>query len=154
MSDSNLSTQLLTDDQIDKPTDGHLTRIAEHFINKILPRGVYILNKLPTHFSPNSSPAKLDHIMTTHPVNLRDINLEFQETELHTGNHNTETNHFAGPLPNIETTDEPDIPVETKAVLPHPTAEPNHPRRSQRISQPSHKFLTGLLLESDDEEDE
>ena len=96
----------------------------------------------------------LPPIESQHDIFLPQINLEFQETDLHTGNQPTETNHFAGPLPSIETTDEPDLPVETKAVLPHLTAEPNHPRRSQRISQPSHKFLTGLLIESDDEEED
>ena len=89
-----------------------------------------------------------------HDIFLPQINLDFQETDIRPGNHDTETNYIAGPLPDTEASNKSDMPVETDVVLPHPIAEPSQPRRSQRISQPSHKFLTGLLLESDDEDDE
>ena len=73
MSDTNLTTQILLDDQLSQPTDQHLKCVSQHFTDKILPRGVYITNKQPTHFSQYSQPTMLDHIMTTHPIYITQV---------------------------------------------------------------------------------
>ena len=42
--------------------------IAKHFTEKILPKGVVILNNQPTHFSSTSLPAVIDHVTSTNPA--------------------------------------------------------------------------------------
>ena len=95
----------------------------------------------------------LPPLASQHDIFLPEINLEFQETDVYPGNRDTEANHIAGPLPNPEASDLSDTPEETAAVPPDPIAELSQPRHSQRISQPSHKFLTGLMLDSGSDEE-
>ena len=72
-SDTNLSTELLLEQTPYQPRDANYLPIAKHFHDKILPTGVVIINKDLTHFSPNSPPARLDHITTTNPGQLSNV---------------------------------------------------------------------------------
>ena len=73
LSDSNLQSELLTDQPGLPVSVTKYRQIAKHFTNKIMPKGVAILNKANTHFHPAFSPSNIDHITTTNPSLISNI---------------------------------------------------------------------------------
>ena len=73
LSDTNLTSATLLDEPGLSPREAKHAPIAKHFTNKIMPKGVVILNDKPTHHSSSSRPEVIDHIITTNPAAITNV---------------------------------------------------------------------------------
>ncbi len=66
LSDSNLSNNLLTDQDVLSDYDTKLKSIAAHYVSTIM-------NLEPTHCRPGGTPSTIDHITSTHPALINNV---------------------------------------------------------------------------------
>ena len=76
VSDTDLTNNAILDQNSLTQNEIKHKPISKHFSEKILPHGVIIVNNDPTHYSsnPNTPPSCIDHITTTKPAVISNVN--------------------------------------------------------------------------------